>query len=607
MQSLTEFYKKITVEKTFRRLITALFFSCGLMLVFNKGDSDFMSFEYMASVDLKLHIAVIFLIFALLTVLFSIFEQAKTEKLILFSSFMFYALLCVPACDNMYFTFAVCCVLFAVCKYCFSDMQASIPFGKGALITASALSIAFFALFVGLQTSFRVLTQSTPCFDFGIFSQMYYYMKETLIPYTTCERAVLLSHFDIHVSPIYYLFLPIYAIFPHPVTLQVCQALLLASGVIPLVLLCRRLALSRRASALFAIAYAFYPCVAGGCYYDLHENKFLLPLLLWLFFSIEKNKWWAVMTFGALTLLVKEDAPVYVAFAAIYMLISKKDIKKGLVLLATSLVYFLIVVSYLENYGYSGIMSYRYNNFIYEEGGGLLTVIKSVIISPANVFNEIFDVTSDVSGSKIIFMLQTLAPLGFLPFITKKYHRFVLLGPYILVNLMPDYVYQHNIYFQYTYGSAAFLLYLAVMNFSELSYAFKRTFAVFAASGAILFFSATVAQKPNYIENYSISRENHEYVSKVLADIPENASVASNTMYVTGASQRRVIYSMDDNNYKNDPIHTEYLVFDLRYSSNRKLYSDKYAKDPSYELVAYRENWIAVIRCKTCAEGSVHE
>lgn len=607
MQSVSLYLKRITIGKSLQRLITSLLISCGAFLCFCASEEPFTSLEYMASVSFTAHVAVIFALFVALTAVFTVFESKRTEDLILFASFVFYALLCVSACENMYFTFAVCCILFAVCKHCFSDMESFFPFGKRSLIISCGICFAFFALFVGLQTSFRVLTQSTPCFDFGIFSQMYYYMKETLLPLTTCERSVLLSHFDIHVSPIYYVFLPIFAIFPHPVTLQVCQALLLASGIIPLALLCRKFALSRRMTALFAVCYAFYPSIAGGCYYDLHENKFLLPLLLWLFLYIEKNKWWGVMTFGALTLLVKEDAPVYVAFAAIYMLISKKDLKKGIVLLATSLVYFLIVVSYLENYGYAGIMSYRYNNYIYEEGGGLLTVIKSVIISPANVFNEIFDVTSDVAGSKIIFMLQTLSPLGFLPFITKKYHRFILLGPYVLVNLMPDYVYQHSIYFQYTYGAAAFLFYLSIMNFSELSYAFKRTLSVFAATASVLFFSATVAQKPNYIENYSISRENHAYVSEVLADIPEDASVAANTMYVTGASQRREIYSMDDNNYKNDPVHTEYLVFDLRYSSNRTLYSEKYENDPSYELVAYRDKWIAVLRCISCGEGGCNE
>ena len=51
----------------------------------------------------------------------------------------------------------------------------------------------------------RYYTYNAPNFDFGIFSQIFYNMKEYLIPYSTCERSILLSHFAVHFSPILYL------------------------------------------------------------------------------------------------------------------------------------------------------------------------------------------------------------------------------------------------------------------------------------------------------------------------------------------------------------------------------------------------------------------
>lgn len=607
MNTVKQIIKNITLEDALMRFFTAFFFGCSITFFTNSANGKdrlaFDAIEFFQRVSLTTHVIIIGCLFIILNLLFTYWVNKKwIERLLLFFSYFVYAIQCVSTGTDMLFAFGAVLILFAICKYCFS-FDFNLPFPKYAMIAVVVICGGFFATFVGIQTSCRVLTQSTPCFDFGIFSQMYYYMKETLTPMTTCERSVLLSHFDIHVSPIYYLFLPIYAIFPYPVTLQICQALLLASGLIPLILICRKLSLSYKACAAFAVCYAFYPSIAGGCYYDLHENKFLLPLILWLFYFIEKNKWWGIITFATLTLLVKEDAPVYVAFIAVYLLIAKKDIVKGCVLLSLSLVYFAGVISYLESYGYSGIMSYRYNNFIYEENGGLISVIKAVLISPAKVISESFEIEKDVSASKIVFMLQTLAPLCFLPFITKKYTRFILLGPYVLVNLMPDYVYQHSIYFQYTYGAVACLFYLSILNFSELSSSFKRTVGVCAAASSMIFFSGTVAQKPNYLENYQASYENHNYVSDVLASIPEDASVAANTMYVTGLSQRKVVYSMDDNNYANNPIHTEYIVLDLRYSSNRKLYQSKYQNSSEYTLLEYRENWIAVLRCNKCITG----
>ena len=65
-----------------------------------------------------------------------------------------------------------------------------------------AMTCLFF-LFVSLWTVCRVLSFSTPTYDFGIFAQMFHQMRATGLPNTTLERDGLLSHFAVHVSPIY--------------------------------------------------------------------------------------------------------------------------------------------------------------------------------------------------------------------------------------------------------------------------------------------------------------------------------------------------------------------------------------------------------------------
>ena len=59
-------------------------------------------------------------------------------------------------------------------------------------------------------------------------------------------------------------------------------------GVIPVILLCRHMKLSGKATVLVSFIYSFYPALTMGCAYDLHENCFLAPLLLWLFYFFEK-------------------------------------------------------------------------------------------------------------------------------------------------------------------------------------------------------------------------------------------------------------------------------------------------------------------------------
>lgn len=129
--------------------------------------------------------------------------------------------------------------------------------------------------------------------------------------------------------------------------------------------------------------------------------------------------------------------------------------------------YFLGVTAWLAADG-DGVMSYRYSNFLYDGSDSLFTVIKAVLLSPVRTLRECFE------GEKIAFFFLTMGPLLFLPLCTRRYERLVLLIPFLLVNLMSDYTYQHSIFFQYTYGSAACLFYLTAVNLAELPRVWNR-------------------------------------------------------------------------------------------------------------------------------------
>ena len=122
-----------------------------------------------------------------------------------------------------------------------------------------ALGTALACAILIVITCLRYKTFSSPNFDFGLFCNMFYNMKETGAPLVTSERDRLLSHFAVHISPIYYLFLPFFYVFPTPETLQIGQAVILMAGVIPVVLLARHFKLSGKVTLLGALLYAFYP------------------------------------------------------------------------------------------------------------------------------------------------------------------------------------------------------------------------------------------------------------------------------------------------------------------------------------------------------------
>ena len=446
------------------------------------------------------------------------------------------------------------------------------------------LSVAFF-LFVSAWTVGRVYSFSSPTFDFGIFSQMFYNMKESGLPMTTVERDGLLSHFAVHVSPIYYLLLPFYWLVPTPATLQVLQAAVITSAVIPLWKIGKHHGLTGVQRMLVCAVLLLYPAFSGGTSYDIHENCFLTPLILWTLYGIDKKN--AVITgiVAILTLMVKEDAAVYVAVIALWLIVKtvlqykKLDVKNlvaGLALLVVSLGWFFLVTGYLAKSG-DGVMTYRYSNFMYDGSSSLITVVKSVILSPMKAIYECVD------AEKLYFIAMTLLPLLGLPILTRRYERYILLIPYILVNLMSDYQYQHDIFFQYTFGSTAFLVYLAVVNLADLKINWQRTFAVVATTiiSAVCFAVVVIPKAIHYPVQAVQYHGYYQNIRDTLDTIPDGASVTATTFYTTHLSQREVLY---DVRYCSQEhlLETEYVVLKLSASSDYKKYATG-GKDNGFE------------------------
>ena len=137
--------------------------------------------------------------------------------------------------------------------------------------------------------------------------------------------------------------------------------------------------------------------------------------------------------------------------------------------------------------------------------------MKSVLENPSFTVAQVF--TTD----KIMFLLQMLMPLCFLPFTGKKPARLILLIPMLLINLMTGYSYGYNIFYQYTLGSAAILFYMAVSAYSEMGEKRKK-----------LLLCATL----------SSIRE----ISQALSVIPADASVAATDSPAGNLTEREELY-----------------------------------------------------------------
>lgn len=587
IEKIKEKFIAVGYENTIVRLLIAWIMISGYELI--SSEYKFNAFEFFNEIKLIIYVLLIVLVFAILTFL----KNSKLDKTLLFFSSLIYGSYAVMEDNKFYFTIGVCIFMGGVAVYCVGDWI-KFKFAKYPTIVIIGILGLAFTLFVGLLTSFMYLRHLTPCYDFGIFSQMFNYMKETFQPMTTCERDGLLSHFAVHFSPIYYLLLPFFCIFPTPVTLLIGQAAIIASGLIPLYLICKKYKLSNNATILFALCYILLPSMANGCFYYLHENKFLTTIILWLVYALEKNKWIPTIIFTFLLLAVKEDAPVYAAVLGLYFILSRRRISKGAAVFGISVIYFIVVSYFMAKYGL-GTMSYRYDNFIYDGSGSLFTVIKAVILNPIYTIYESFD------EEKIKFLLQMLVPLAFMPLMIKKPSRIILFIPFILLNLMSDYPYQHDINFQYTYGSAAFLFYLMIMNYSDMKPGFRSKLLAVTVTSSILMFMCNTYYRSAGFESYKADKENGsiEVIDDALELVPDDASVAVTTFLLPNMYDHREIYEYESTKYRNE---VEYIVLDLRFSSTE--YSvDDYLNDPDYQTVTNIPGSIAIFRNTTVSNN----
>ncbi len=437
-----------------------------------------------------------------------------------------------------------------------------------------ALALGF-VWYISAWTVGRVNIFWAPTYDFGIFSQMFYSMANHGTPVTTLEREIgALSHFAVHVSPSYYLMLPFYMLWPQPATLQVLQAVILASAVIPLWLIGKHHGLSAPARLLLCGALLVYPAFGGGTYYDMHENCMLTPAILWLLYGLDKKKVWLVALAAVITLGVKEDAAVYVAVVALYGLLrallrgDKRDLITGAALLGFSLVWFFATTTYLAKMG-DGVMTYRYANFMYDGKGSLVTVIKAVLLSPMKAIFECVD------PEKLSYIGYTMLPLLALPLITRRYERLVLLIPYILINLMSDYQYQHSVLFQYNFGSTACLFYLLAVNVADIKWEHVRlgALAVAAAVGLSVFCAQVKPHADLCIRYDKEYRAWYDGIENTLDTVPDGSSVTATTFYTTYLSQRDTIYDLGYCT-KEQMLSTDYIVLNLDDNSSAKKYGN---------------------------------
>lgn len=542
----------------FRILISYLTVATIFMIV-NKLDdrpplSDWMN--YILAVSLSQVLSFTFLCFAIATALRYLLRWERFDKLFALCATSFFLLVALWRGSGFPAAVAGSLLLWLVASYTIDRTMLiqTRRFPKRICMLLIAALTLLVVLFTSITQMYQHKIFGTNCFDLGIFVQMYHSIITDGTMQVTCERAKELSHLAVHVSPIYYLLAPIYLLFPHAETLLIVQPIIVFSGVLPLCWIAKNRKFSPWTTLCLCITYLFSSSLIGPCYFDFHENAFLPPLLIWLFWSIDRKKWWMFYLSGALILLVKEDAPLYLICIGLYLFASKTNRLHGGILTAISTIYFGIVTACLRRFG-DGVMSNRFSQFYLEEDGSFVELIVNAIKNPAYFLDHL------ISENALAFFFMVMLPLCFLPLITKKLSRYFLLLPFVIMNLLVSASYDAaaSIYYQYVFGTWTCLFYLSILNWQDLKSMTRKKLVT--AMACISFLSAYTMFANNiwYREQYVKEKETYTQMEEVMKKIPEDASVACDSWHLPHLANRDVIYLLDSTTAK-EPSTTDFVV-----------------------------------------------
>jgi uncharacterized membrane protein len=408
-----------------------------------------------------------------------------------------------------------------------------------------------------------------------------------------------------HAAYLSYVIAPIYAIHQSAETILILQATLIGGAAIPLYLVARKY-LGPWLSCLVAVWYVFYPPLHGSNLYDFHYPP-LAPFFLWftLYFALSRR---AVLTFifAVLTLSVREDISIGLAICGLFLMLTNRQARTGLLLAAAGAVYFVamkMVLMPLQRGG-SEAFIHQYAGLVPDGSKGFSGVMKTVLGNPAFTLGVLLD------RDKLIYMLEIFLPLAFFP-LRRSIGILCCVPGFLFTLLSTGYRPLYQISFQYTAHWTAYLFIALIANLAWMGRqaaqrgrqgtAWRNAWVV-AISIAIL---TTSYQLGALIQHHAArggfgvyhfgttdeDRERRRTLYELLAMVPAKAKICSSEYIVPQVSNRAFAYTL-----RMGIADADYLLFDLPVGGDERTKVFDVLSPGTFGVVAERGKFVLAKR-----------
>lgn len=372
------------------------------------------------------------------------------------------------------------------------------------------------------------------------------------------------SHVAAHFDPILALLVPIYRLYSGPESLVLIQSLALAAGSVPLYLIARTV-LGHAGAFLLAVLYLLHPGLHGIAFYEFHSLALVVPLIVWLIYAIETSAWRQYWAAFVLILLVREEMPLLLLGAVIYLADGKKEWRIAAVSAVIAVSYLLFVkLLVMPDAGLfmketATSISFRANfaRMIPREDQGALDLLVTLVANPA------FALQVMVEEKKLLVILLLGLPVLFIPIFAGARCVMLIYGTAFL--LLSSGLLQNLIYNQYNAVLTPFLFALTPFGIDRVvryltvpgidrDGARRGVFAAVTVASLLVTwkFGALVPNEAFQTSAWSSvhwnaerSREGRadgEALQRLLAQVPPEASVAATLSVLPYVADRRDAY-----------------------------------------------------------------
>jgi uncharacterized membrane protein len=359
-----------------------------------------------------------------------------------------------------------------------------------------------------------------------------------------------INYFGDHSYFITFLYLPFFALAPHPLTLVILKLIAFLVAAYLFYKIAYEV-LGQSTALVLMVLYILFPANIFSILYEFNPESFAPPVLFWMYMAFQNKQWRSFLAASLVLMLIKENMCLLVCTFSLYGLFKKNFPPKiawfnfllGVVVF-TILV--MDVVPYFRHLSYHPFVV-RYSYL----GGSIAEIIFNLFTHPLLIFKVLFN---RVNGQYI----QALFGPLLLPSLL-SWQILFLAAPVLLQHLLSSQYAEHTIYYHYGTTIVPFI-FLATMRTINMCYK-KINPRIYMAMLVILFIASILILISYSRQFWGRLNYHHDHLNNVrwsfVDAIPPQEGVIATFDYLAPLSLRGELYvfhKVYDESYQ-DPEH----------------------------------------------------